>query len=337
MNRRIRTILCKMLLLAVAACVTACEDDDASSSLTGTPQVTVMFSLGGVGDGGYNDQILRGVQRVAKANEEVEMRLVSPDSVGEVEKRLAEWIAEPCNGRSLFVLAGNDYERLLDEYSSEISQLDNGKSLIMFETFNTYGKRICTFRLDMYGACFLAGKSVAYMQCDVPLVLLANSSDKTLKSSLDGFVAGYGGVVDVEYLADDSKGYNMQDEVYGQMMNYAQKYDYIFGVVGGSNYGIYRYMREYPWGRLWTAGMDVDQSTLSNKITGSVVKHVDRLVEDYLLMWIDGKELPEHKTYGLESGYMEWLVAPEYEDFFGSFVVDNIDEAIRKEKEYEGE
>lgn len=296
-----------------------------------------MFSPGGLGDNGYNDQILRGVQRVSLAYPEVAFSFLSPNSVAEAEIRFKAWLTEKDNGRSLFVLAGSEYEDLVTRYSNEAASLSGNKSLLLFETANAKDLPASTFLLSMYGASYLAGKSVAYMGCTAPLAIVANSNDLPIRRAVDGFKEGYEKEVDVEYLSDDWMGYTKADELYGRMDGYARSYDYFWGLAGGANLGIYRYLREYPGGRVWTAGMDVDQSALTNKMTGSVVKHIDRLIQVYLDDWIVGKELAKRQVFGLGSGYVDWLVAPDYEAFLGNFVEENRSEAIRKEAEYEGE
>lgn len=57
--------------------------------------------------------------------------------------------------------------------------------------------------------------------------------------------------------------------------------------MGGSNMGIYRYLREHPDGP-WVAGMDVDQSPFSSKVIGSEVKHIDDLLVQIVRDWIKG-------------------------------------------------
>ena len=74
----------------------------------------------------------------------------------------------------------------------------------------------------------------------------------------------------MEYLADDWTGYVSASLAYRKMSDWAVDYDFIFPVAGGSNAGIYRYSREFEVSP-YLAGMDIDQSSLSNRITGSVI------------------------------------------------------------------
>ena len=84
----------------------------------------------------------------------------------------------------------------------------------------------------------------------------------------------------------------------------------------------------------YLAGMDIDQSSLSNRITGSVIKHIDQLIYRYLTEWVVTGDMPENQLYGLESGYADWLVAPRYVNDFSSLVNGMRPQAMIFEKEY---
>lgn len=331
---RMKKDLIQSLFLVGMLVHSSCHSDENITTQV-QPQVYLMFSVGGLGDGGYNDQILRGVQHTATQHPDVHISFSSPFSMEKAEKTFKEWVNEKEYGKSLFILAGSEYEQLATRYADKITALPQNRDVLLFESQNSQKLPVYSFQLSMYGASYLSGKSVSYMGCTAPLAITGNANDATLQWAIDGFQDGYGEKIATESLAEDWKGYAMADEVYKRMFDYTKSYDYFFGLAGGSNYGIYRYLREYPNGRIWTAGMDVEQSNLTMKMTGSIVKHIDQLIQDYLDNWIAGNEMPEHETYGLESYYIEWSVSPHYKDFFGNFVEENIQEAIRKEKEYE--
>jgi basic membrane protein A len=337
MNVNAKYLTLTLPLLTCAAGLSSCSDDDDPTPVA-VPEITVMFSPGGLGDSGYNDLIMRGVQQVYRNREDVDISCYSPTSAEEAAERFVYWREHVKDDgvRELYVLAGSDYEDLAQEYVNSATALPEGKEVLLFESnIEAAEAPISTFRISMYGGAYLGGKAVAYMGCKSPVIFLANPSDQPIRVSALGFTAGYGAEVPILYLADDWHGYTMPDSTYRIVGQQVAQHDFIFGVAGGSNVGIYRYFREYPAAQTWTAGMDVDQSAFSDKIIGSLVKHIDRLIVDYLNLWIDGGSFPKHTVYGLESGYEDWVVGADYGTTFGTFVEDNLQEAIQKEEDYE--
>ena len=321
--------------LLMAGALQACSPADETEPETLQPQVIFLFSPGGLGDMSYNDCILEGIQRFKMEHADIDIYIHSPRSLPEAERIFSDWLARPEGDiPALFALGSSDYEPLAEEHLAQ-RELTPNKSILLFESRKRYEDRnIHTFQISMFGASYLAGAVARRCSPDrKPLVLLANPSDSPIRIAKDGFTAGYGGDCDVEYLADDWTGYVSAPLVYRQMSNWADSYDFIFPVAGGSNAGIYRYSREFE-ASPFLAGMDIDQSSLSNKITGSVIKHIDRLVYEYLTEWTATGTMPEERLYGLESGYADWLVAPRYENDFGGLVNDMRQRAINMEKEY---
>jgi hypothetical protein len=319
------------------------EDEPTPPPSEPTPQIIVMYGPSGLGDQGYMDCILTGVQKFKRAHyAEVDMYQYSPTTMEEAERLLTDWLSLPqSNIPALFVVASSDYESLVTEALSEHSLTDN-KRMLMFENDTQLNLPITIFRMSMYGASYLAGVTAAeYVKSlgeDVAnkdaLILLAHPNDITIAKSGAGFQDGFNSVgVDAkaftEYLAEDWTGYISAQAAYQRMSTWSKNYAFVFPVAGGSNQGIYRYTREYPDSPL-TAGMDVDQSGLSRNITGSVIKHIDNVVYDFMETWLTTGELPESTVFGLESGYVDWLLSPHYSQY--QQIVDAArQEAIRKE------
>lgn len=306
-----------------------------------TPQIIMLYGPGGLGDQGYNDCVLVGVQNFKKIyHNMVDMYQYSPGSLEEAERLLKDWLSLPAsNIPALFVVGSSDYEALLTENLSEKSLTPN-KRLLFFESANPNRLPVTTFQLSMYGASYLAGITAASnielgnSDKDV-LALLAHPHDHAIESAGRGFCDGFnsrskGAKVFTEYLADDWTGYVSAQAAYQRMREWANSYSFIFPVAGGSNQGIYRYTREYTDAPL-TAGMDVDQSGLSRNITGSVIKRIDKVIYDYMESWLITGELPESKVYGLASGYTYWLLSPNFEQY-KNLMEEAMQEAISKEE-----
>lgn len=331
--------------LITIVCTSCSSDntDEPNVPVQPTPQIIVMYGPSGLGDQGYMDCILTGVQKFKRAHyAEVDMYQYSPTTMEEAERLLSDWLSLPqSNIPALFVVASSDYEALVTETLSEHSLTDN-KRMLMFENDTHLDLPITIFQMSMYGASYLAGVTAAEYVRSLgedaankdALILLAHPNDITIAKSGAGFQEGFNSVgIDAkaftEYLAEDWTGYVSAQAAYQRMSTWSKNYAFVFPVAGGSNQGVYRYTREYPDSPL-TAGMDVDQSGLSRNITGSVIKHIDNVVYDFMETWLSTGELPESTVFGLESGYVDWLLSPNYSQY--QPIVDAArQEAIRKE------
>ena len=190
-----------------------------------------------------------------------------------------------------------------------------------------------TFQLSLFGTSWLAGRTARELGCAHPLVILGNSSNALTLEGRDGFTAGFQGEVPVDTIANDWQGYCMPMDAYRMMYTWDGNFDFIYSISGGTNMGIYRYLRENPDCGIYTAGMDIDQSPYSTLIPGSMVKRIDLVVYDYLKKWFNKVEVPRHQVFGLESGFVDWVIPDRY-----SYLRPAIDalrqEAIEQEKAY---
>lgn len=319
------------------------KEEPAATDSGSVPKIIVMYGPGGLGDQGYMDCILSGVQKFMRTHHsDVDMYQYSPSSMDEAERLVNDWLSlPPSEVPALFLVASSDYETLITESLSRYSLTEN-KRMLMFENDINLDLPITIFRISMYGASYLAGASAAHYVMSLgedsgtkeALVLLAHPNDKTIANSGAGFKAGFDSarpdaVVHTEYLANDWTGYVSAQTAYQRMRDWSKSFAFVFPVAGGSNHGIFRYTREYPDSPM-TAGMDIDQSGLSRNIMGSVVKHIDRVVFDYMETWLSTGELPESSVYGLDSGYVDWVLSPRYAQY-QSIVNAAREEAIRKE------
>lgn len=334
-------VLLSILLPGAVAC--SSDDDEQPASAAPTPQIIVLYSPGGLGDQGYNDCILMGVQRFKKAHpDDVEMYQYSPGGLEEAERLMTDWLSlKGSNIPALFVVCSAEYEDILSE-SLEENPLTANKRMLFFESDNDSNLPVTTFRLSMYGSSYLAGVTAAAYLSEQSsgdeqknaLILLAHPQDNTIAKAGDGFrdgftASGTNAQAFTEYLADDWTGFVSAQPAYQRMSNWAKSYDFVFPVAGGSNQGIYRYTREHNDAPL-TAGMDVDQSGLSRNIVGSVIKHIDQVIYNYLETWLATGELPESAVYGLESGYTDWQLSTYFQQYQSTVEAARA-EAIRKE------
>lgn len=308
-------LLCFCASLLFSACSSG--DDDTPTE----PQeklVIALFSPGGLGDRGYCDQILVGLQRAHKERTDYAMLYKSPQSLEEAEEIFSTWLSTPSDGReSLLVLASAEYEAMAHRLLNTSTPDMHHKAILLFETSTRFAEPyVYTFRLSMYGASYLAGVTAAAMGCTAPLVMLGSAEDAAIRVSYDGFDDGYydqtGKHADLGFFADDWTGYSASQQAYERMADLSSSHDYIYPVAGGTNLGVYRYLREHPEGP-YTAGMDIDQSAFANNITGSLIKHIDRLIIEGINGWLDHPlNDRQHLEFGLESGYVDWTLSARY-------------------------
>lgn len=339
------------ILLGMAV-LCSCSEDEPEQDDTKhiMPEMMVIFSPDGLGDGCYNDQILRGIELMLNEHEQdVNIMFITPNDLEDVAFLTQYWLEtldEPSDEegnipRKLLILASSEYADIARGLLGD-TQLDINRSILAFEAQDNGDEteQIRTFDFSMYGASWLAGRTAQLLGCQKPLVLLGNGDNATTFDGRDGFVdgfklaAGENATVDVGAIAMDWRGYGMPTETYQKMYEYDGKYDFIYSISGGSNMGIYRYLREFPECGIYTAGMDIDQSPYSTLIVGSMVKRIDLVLHDYLLNWYNKVEVPRYQHFGMESGYIDWQIADRYSKELKEQVDALRQEAIKKEKEH---
>ena len=283
-------------------------------------RVEVVLSPGGVGDQGYNDQILRGLQTAA-VRYGFTLAVHIPEEKEQGIQIYNDWLNAPLDDdceRSLFVFSGSEYEYLLEDLTLPD---DIRKDVLMFETEREMDG-IYTFFVGCYAASYLAGATSVFDnegEEQKALVIAANPHDKQVKRAVEGYRDGYlaagGDGCDVHYLSEEPDGgYRMQDEAYQFCIENDGNYMYYFSAAGASNKGLYRFSREHS---NMAVGMDVDMGLFSSMITMSVVKHMDKVVVDVLGDLLNDKEIPYHRKFTYSSGYEELVYSTEFtEDWF---------------------
>ena len=328
------------------AALSSCTNSEDKAADAIKAHLTVIVSMGGLGDMGYNDQILSGTMHFYEANG-VSMNLIRPNDTEEVRQVLQKWQIETKNHeKSLLVLAGSEYENVLTESNV---QLEEHQQILIFETRNLdLPKGVCSFYINRYGASYLAGCMAK--EHEAATIIAAMLGSPTLEAAIAGFSDAYRThsqqEAEVIYLADDESGFNMADKAYQTMSDIYNAF--IFPLAGGSNIGIYKYSRETSFYLPLVVGMDADQSMQSSRIPFSMVIHIDQVVEQYLTDWLNGIPLEKYQTFGLESGMIDIALSPVFyqnmeiwedyyeDDSYWENAYQNYKaEAIRKEEAYE--
>lgn len=304
------------LLFAFAVLLAGCGKEDFDFSQA---KVEVVLSPGGVGDQGYNDKILRGLQQAASLygfTLAIHIPREKEQGIHIYEDWLNATPGDECE-RSLFVFAGSEYEYLLEGLPRPT---DTRKDVLMFETDQPV-EGIYTFHVGCYAASYLAGATSVLdneREEQKALVIAANPHDRNVMRAVDGYRDGYlaagGNGCDVHYLSEEPDGgYRMQDEAYQYCMEKKDDYMFYFSAAGASNKGMYRFSRE---NMEFAVGMDGDMSLFSSTISISVVKHMDKVVIDVIGDLLKNRNIPYHQDFTYSSGYEELVYQKEKTDWF---------------------
>lgn len=304
-------------LLFVCLAMVACKKN---ADTPYTHRIIAIASANGIGDKGYLDVVVLGYEQIYyNLDNSKYMQICMPLTTDEAYQIALKNIEKAKDGvPTLIIFGSSEYLDIVEKLKKNTSISGSNVSVLLFEVdslapasndINYY-----SFIISTYKACYDAGKYVADKRFRNPLIWLSNPIDVQMDYFRDGFSDGYYDVTgvrpDVRYLADDYSGYSMSDSAYRAMAELDSLYDFIFPVMGGSNLGIYRYLREHPDGP-YVAGMDVDQSKYAKNIIGCLIKNIDRAVVDFTNDWIEGNEIPQQQVFDASSGYIEWRVIIE--------------------------
>ncbi len=325
----------------------SCESDDESNFMAGDQlRITIITSVGGLGDMGYNDQIMSGIMHFYEANE-VSMNLLRQNKREDAEQALQKWIAETKGkGKSLLVLAGNEYEGLVT--ATDLNLSENQQILLFESKRKDLPEGVNTFRINRYGASYLAGCMAK--EHVTAIIVAAMPGDAILNEAIQGFTDGYQAhsnhQVEVVYLSDNEDGFAMADRAYRVASEIQNAF--IFPLAGGSNSGIYKYSREADFYLPLIVGMDTDCSMQSDRIPFSMVVHIDKVIEQYLRDWLNDIPMEKNQTFGLESGMIDIAFSPvfyrnleiwedyyAYDEYWENAYQSHLAEAIGKEEVYE--
>lgn len=273
----------------------------------------VVLSPDGVGDQGYNDLILSGLQQASlKYGFTLAFHITEVKEQAEdiYHRWLNTQLDDSCD-RSLFIFAGSEYEYMLE--GLQLSD-DPRKDVLMFETDRAV-EGIYTFHVGFYAASYIAGATSVLDtggEAQRALVIAANPHDRNVMRAVDGYRDGYlaagGDGCDVYYLSDSlNGGYRMQEEAYRYCIEQMGDYMFYFSVAGASNKGVYRFSRE---NMEFVVGIDDDMSHFSSMIPMSVVKHMDMAIVDVIGDILTNKSIPYHQKFTYPSGYEDIVFAP---------------------------
>ena len=334
-NRFFRLFLLAMATLSLLGC----SDNDSEDDAVATNVVEVVFSPSGFGDLGYNDIILTGLEEARKRlGFEVVMHV--PASIEDGMAIYNQWARKSAPGeRRLFIFATNQYESALRQ--SDVHPSDANSTVLLYETHKPIDG-VYTFRIGMYGAAYLIGAYTALTQKDEAdskaAVIAANPSDHNVDGAAQGFRDGFleagGADATISYISDkEGDGYNMPNEAYALCNRlYESGHTFFFPVAGGSNKAVYQFSRNQG---VYTAGIDGDMSAYSGLMNCSLVKNIGSATKDFIALWLDKKEIPQHQDFLWDSGYVNVIYCHDWKETDAQGIETFKNNILGKETEYE--
>lgn len=306
------------ILWILVAVMTGCSDDEtvvADNLSTQDRKVSLLLSVGGLGDNGYNDCIAQGVMRFTKSTN-TDLSLLSPDDADEARNMFSAWIDRDGLRDSSVLIVDNTYEALIPDDMT--GKLGKGSRILVVDGMSeTYPAGVSSVRICRYGASYLAG---AMSQEFDAIVMMAMPGFPILEEAKNGFLHGYGkykkeGVGSkVVYLADDASGFAMPDKAHHLLSEIASD-QMIFPLMGGSVAGVVNYLNSDIFALPLLIGMDSDMAGMSSRIPFSLTVHIDRILNGYLDNWIKGEDWDKVNTYGLHNGGMEIVVSEDFRKY----------------------
>lgn len=339
-----------ILLLVTSLCLLySCDDRDLPQN--SLPVITVILYENSLGDFGYQDNIYSGINNIfyhSNLSDKFKLEVYSPNDIDFSEDIIGNWFDKPKSAKELLILTSSMSADPLREHPEWVSTPE--AEVLILDSDDT-SLDVYTRYISLYGASFFAGLLANAFDLDNAAAIVANPYDKPINEGIDGFTNGFrlaGGEIsdsDIYFLAESTAdGYDLPNEAFELSYNLKDKgYEFVFPICGGSNQGVFRYLRQYESERMesspfYTCGMDVDQQEMASSIIFSVVKKYECLLEDFISDWLEGRNRETHKNILLDSEYANVVIADKYKSNISSEEYDNLKSiAIEFEKNYYSE
>lgn len=327
------------------------DPEDQASTV---PLVAVIYDPNALGDRGYNDLIYQGVENAAQKYGLRTMQL-SPATVSEGQTYLQMMFqtltASEDTVRRLLIVAAASYDDFLRKNNSRL-EANPHADLLYFETETPLTGKGSTFYMPYYGAMYEAGAITPTEATDV-LLVGANPLVKSVTNAMQGYTDGFqASPIAVEgqpekklvtaWLSNEvSGGFSVADTTAIKLLANQQwqgQRHLLVPVCGGSASNFRRLIEMF---NIYDF-VGIDCEAVSAHCNFSIVKHIDRAVEQCIGQWLSSEGMPKHQSFGLADGYTGVVIHP-YTDAskrrFAESLSDELhqsihQEAIRKEAEY---
>ncbi len=318
-------------VIAAALALSACSHDGDDSTeeqnkVPEKPMVTMMTTINGLGDNGYNDSMLEGLFMFHEASG-VEVALLHPKDMEEAELMYNRWmLSNALSDSAVLIIGSSAYEQMIS--SSAPSLKGKGSRLLLLESREEI-PGVSTVCINRYGASYMAG---ALLGAYPAYILAAMPHMEILETAIQGFKDGHksqqqgaGATMAQEYLADGEEGFAMPDSAYHVMARHIEQVtsqgsgihdsfysEAVFPLLGGSLAGALHAFDDNRVGVGVIVGMDRNRNSLSTSIPFSLVVDVDSVIADYLVQWRQGLPWPATKMLGLKEGTTDIVFNMDY-------------------------
>lgn len=292
-----------------------------------TPLVIVIYGPNGLGDRSYNDLVYKGIEEAAKTYGVRTLQL-APESEEQGFIYLETFFKQMENlndtVRRLFITPSPVYDDFIRKNNHRLEKNPNADLLYMETTKPIEGKG-STLYLDYYGAMYMGGCMVHYSAKELVSLVLANPYTQSVLEAAEGFKAGfndtpqygrYNIALHELYLSNEpGGGFTLSDTTAMRIyedergwQNNRNNNDVTFvPICGGSMHPLIRAVRALNVLDTYV-GIDGDMSDDKGFCVFSILKHIDKVMTDYVGMWLNGT-MPKHKTYGLADGATDVVVS----------------------------
>lgn len=324
--------LCIWGALALLAC------DDAAVEEAARPlQVRILYSQGGKGDDGFADSVHEGLVRAQLrfAFDTIESQ---PLDMEEAAAVLEGWLREPvpAGGDSLIVLVGALYAEFVETRGCAFE----GHTLLLLDAEAAPCPGLRTAYFDTFEPSFLGGLVAVELVGEGRGVGAVGGMElQVVDEFIDGFEAGVryaeGTPSPREYLGASlpSEGEGFWNRAFAQERAEAlfDEVDLLFTVAGGANQGVIEAAKE-RWERdepRYVIATDSDQAMRdTSAVVASVMKRLDKVVEEGIEDMVRGRFPSGPSRYGLAGEYVELRLAEPFLSTMGELVEGGRDAAI---------
>ena len=311
------------------------------------PLVTVIYGPNSLGDRSYCDKIYRGVEASASKRGLRTLHLM-PESMEQgltyLEMMFQQMESAQDSVSRLFIATSPVYDEFIRKNNHRLER-NPYADLLYLETSTPLEGKGSTLYIDYYGAMYMAGCFSKYtFNIDLFLLILANPYTQSVVEAGEGFVDGFNDseklwefekILKIKYLSDEpGGGFQLADttalRIYQEVANEEDGNVCVVPVCGGAMNAFYRILPSLSY----YICID-DYISLNDPFHfANVIKHIDRVLDDYIEKWLNAT-MPKHQTFGLADGGTEFNFGDS--SGFKDRVVDSVRQvAIRKEGERYG-